>query len=72
MLLENILPALEGLNDKLAPEMLVNAAIEANVRWTMRRLLESPERQAGMAAKDGFKLVGAVYELRTGRVRFLE
>ena len=72
LLLENILPALEELNDKLTPEMLVDAAVEANVRWTMRRLLESPERQAGMAAKDGFKLVGAVCGLRTGRVRFLE
>lgn len=71
LLLENILPALDNMDEKLAPETLVDAAVEANVRWTMRQLLESPERQTGMA-QDGLMLVGAVYGLRTGRVRFLE
>jgi hypothetical protein len=37
----------------------------------MRQLLEAPERQTGMAP-DGLMLVGAVYGLQTGRVRFLE
>ncbi len=72
LLLENILPALENMDEKLAPETLLDAAVEANVRWTMRQLLESPERQTGMAQQDGLMLVGAVYGLQTGRVRFLE
>ena len=71
LLLENILPALDGLDESLAAELFVDAAVEANVRWTMRQLLDAPERQTGMA-KDDIMLVGAVYGLRTGRVRFLE
>ncbi len=71
LLLENILPALDNIDEKLAPETLVDAAVEANVRWTIRQLLESPERQSGMS-QDGLMLVGAVYGLQTGRVRFLE
>jgi carbonic anhydrase len=46
------------------------AAVEANVRWSMKQLSDTPEGQARM--KEGIlKLVGAVYELQTGRVRFL-
>jgi len=71
ILLENILPALDGLDATLPPEALLNAAVEANVRWTMRALIESPEGKA-RAAEGVLKLVGAVYELNTGRVRFLE
>jgi carbonic anhydrase len=70
-LLENILPALEGLDGSLSSEALVSAAVEANVRWTMRTLQDSPEGKARMA-EGVLKLVGAVYELNTGRVRFLE
>ena len=46
------------------------AAVEANVRWSMHQLLDTPEGQARMA-EGVVKLVGAVYELKTGRVRFL-
>jgi carbonic anhydrase len=70
-LLANILPALDGLNATLAAAALLRAAVEANVRWTMRRLRESPEGKA--YAREGvMKLVGAVYALDTGRVRFLD
>jgi carbonic anhydrase len=43
---------------------------EANVRWSMRQLVETPEGQARLA-EGVHKLVGAVFELKTGRVRFL-
>jgi carbonic anhydrase len=46
------------------------AAVEANVRWSMHQLLETPEARARQA-EGVLKLVGAVYELKTGRVRFL-
>jgi carbonic anhydrase len=49
MLLENILPALDGLDATLLPEALLGAAVEASVRWTMRALLESPEGKARAA-----------------------
>ena len=71
VLLENILPALDGLDATLPSEALLEAAVEANVRWTVRTLLETPEARA-RAATGGMRLVGAVYDLDTGRVRFLE
>jgi len=71
LLLENILPALDGLDAALPPEALMSAAVEANVRWTMRTMLESPEGKA-RAAEGVIEIVGAIYELATGRVRFLE
>ncbi|WP_341676257.1 carbonic anhydrase [Niveibacterium sp. SC-1] len=71
ILLENILPALDVLDPGLSREQLLHAAVEANVRWIMRELRESPEGRARLAARE-MMLVGAVYELDTGRVRFLE
>jgi carbonic anhydrase len=66
LLVDGILPGLAGLD----PEALRAQAVEANVRWSMRQILETPEgreRQAG----GSMKLVGAIYEIETGRVRFL-
>jgi len=41
------------------------------VRWTLRTLRETPEVKA-LGATSAMMLVGAIYELETGRVRFLE
>jgi carbonic anhydrase len=70
LLLNNILPGLRDINAELAPHVQLIAAIEANVRWSMHQLLETPEGKARMA-EGSMKLVGAIYELKTGRVRFL-
>ena len=70
LLLENILPGLQEVDARLAPEDLLDAAVEANVRWSMHQLLETPEAKARIA-EGVMKMVGAVYELHTGRVRFL-
>ena len=70
VLLRNILPGLEAMDPALGPEERLAAAVEANVRWTVRQLLETPEAQARVA-EGAMKLVGAIYELETGRVRFL-
>jgi carbonic anhydrase len=70
LLLERIKPGLGALDLSLPPEALLNAAVEANVRWSMQQLLETPEAKA-RAAEGVLRLVGAVYELTTGRVRFL-
>jgi len=69
LLLQNILPALEGLDPRRSPDDLMQDAVEANVRHTVDSLLETPEAKSNRA---GMKLVGAVYELHTGRVRFLK
>jgi carbonic anhydrase len=64
LLLDRIVPGLKDVGRDM------RAAVEANVRWSMRQLRETPEGKARM--KEGIlKLVGAVYELNTGRVRFL-
>ena len=70
-LLDSIIPGLSGVDSSLARAAQLSAGVEANVRWSMRQLLDTPEGQARI--KEGvLKLVGAVYELETGHVRFLE
>ena len=70
LLLDRISPGLLGLPQGLTGEARMAAAVEANVRWSMKQLRDTPEGRARM--KEGIlKLVGAVYELQTGRVRFL-
>ena len=70
LLLASILPGLDSLDGDVSSPSRLASAVEANVRWSMRQLRETPEGQARMA--EGIvKLVGAVYDLATGRVRFL-
>jgi len=69
MLVDGILPGLCDLGQDVSNSESLGAAIEANVRWSMRQILESPEGQN--AIKAGAKLVGAVYEIVNGHVRFL-
>lgn len=71
VLLENILPALEGLPSHLGERERLRAAVEANVRHTVSELLATPEARA-RGAEGGIRLLGAVYEMETGHVRFLE
>jgi len=70
VLLENILPALDGVDPAQAPEAFMQSAVEANVRHAVSAL-RTPEVQERLAVS-GMKLVGAVYDLESGRVRFLE
>jgi carbonic anhydrase len=70
LLLEGIVPGLRDVNPRLDPALRLAAAVEANVRWSMQQLLTTPEAQVRL--EEGvMKLVGAIYELETGRVRFL-
>ena len=69
-LLGKILPGLEGVDLSQEPEARLRAAVEANVRWSMRQILETPEGRARVA-EGRVQLVGAVCELATGRVRLL-
>ena len=69
-LLGSITPGLEDIDPDASEGDQLKAGVEANVRWSMRQIMEMPEAQA-RAAEGVMKLVGAVYELTTGRVRFL-
>jgi carbonic anhydrase len=70
-LVDTIVPALGAVDDTLPAPARLRAAVEANVRWSMHQVLETPEAQE--RAREGqYCLVGAIYEIETGRVRFLE
>ena len=70
LLVRNILPALGDIDPALPQEVQITRAVEANVRWSMTQLRATPEARARM--QEGVsRLVGAVYELETGRVRIL-
>lgn len=71
-LLQDIVPALDGLDRSLPADAMLSAGVEANVRWTLRLVIDSPEWQARLARGEAVKAVGAVYEIATGRVRFLD
>jgi carbonic anhydrase len=61
-------PGLKGLPAGLSGAARVHAAVEANVRWSLRQL-------AGKKLQAGQKntlLVGAVYDIAAGKVRFLD
>lgn len=70
LLLASIVPGLPDLDSQLSDEEQLSRAVAANVRWTVRRILDSPEGQEHVA-EGRMKIVGAVYEIETGRVRFL-
>jgi carbonic anhydrase len=69
-LLDNITPGLEDIKPDASAADQLRAGVEANVRWSMRQIMDAPEAQA-RAAEGVITLVGGVYELTTGRVRFL-
>jgi carbonic anhydrase len=71
LLVDNLLPALEGLDPELPHSEQMARAVEMNVRWTVRTILESPEGQARIA-EGIMKCIGAIYEIETGRIRFLD
>lgn len=75
------LPSIQALLELIEPglpknlpgdtaEERINAAVEANVRWSIKQLARLPQAKAVLESKR-VTLVGAVYELTTGRVRFL-
>jgi carbonic anhydrase len=70
-LLNAILPALEGLDATQSFESQMRCAVEANVRRSVRQLAATPAGRAALA-EGRIQLGGAIYQLETGRVRFLE
>jgi len=71
ILVDNILPGLPELDPQAPQQEYAERAVEANVRWSMHQMLETPE--AKPAVQEGrAKIVGAVYEIASGHVRFLQ
>ena len=64
-------PGLTGLPTDLEGADRVHAAVEANVRWSMRQLAALPDSQLALKRKKS-ALVGAIYDIAKGTVRFLD
>lgn len=71
ILVDDIMPSLAGLDPQSPPSLQLKRAVEANVRWTMRQILDSPEAQVAVA-EGRKKLVGGIYDIASGHVRFLQ
>ena len=69
-LLRLIDPGLKDLDWTLAYPTLVGAAVEANVRWSLRQLTGLPAARLAVR-QHRCVFAGAVYDLDTGKVRFL-
>ena len=69
-LIDGIIPGLTGIDPSLPPSELLPLAVEANIHHTMRQIFESPEGRA-RRAEGRIHLAGAVYDIESGRVRFL-
>jgi len=71
ILVDNILPGLPEFDPQAAPQEHLAQAVEANVRWSMHQVMETPEAKKAVQ-EERAKLVGAVYEIASGLVRFLQ
>jgi carbonic anhydrase len=67
-----ISPGLKQIDPMQLATRQLRAGVEANVRWSMRQLVRTPEIQQARREKRDILIVGAVYELSTGRVRWLD
>ncbi len=71
ILVDNMLPGLRDIDPALPVDVQLPSAVESNVRWTIRQIRETPEGQARLA-EGRMRLVGAIYEIESGQVRFLD
>lgn len=70
LLVNAILPGLPQSSPQASPEARLSEAVESNVRWTVRQILETPEGRMRVA-EGRMKIVGAIYDIASGRLRFL-
>jgi carbonic anhydrase len=73
-LVDNIVPAVNHAHAAtgLEGEALVPAAVEENVRQSMHDLLAHSKIIAGLVADGKLLVVGAVYDISTGKVEWLQ
>ena len=70
ILVDSIVPGLPAFDPQHSRERRLALAVESNVRWTTNQVRATPEARA-RTAEGRVKIVGAVYEIESGRVRFL-
>jgi carbonic anhydrase len=71
-LVQLIEPGLEQIDPKLSAAEQLQAGVEANVRWSMHQVSRSPEARQAFRRNGSVIIVGAIYELSTGKVRWLD
>jgi carbonic anhydrase len=69
-LVRMIEPGLKDIDAKQPPEKQLSAAVRANVRWSMTQLAELPEVKKALKDRR-LEMIGAVYDLETGKVSVL-
>jgi carbonic anhydrase len=65
-------PALVAIHPDQSADEQVRAAVEANVHWSIQQVRRTPELQGAERDRPPIRLVGAVYQLATGNVRWLD
>jgi carbonic anhydrase len=70
-LVDLIEPGLERIDPKQSAADQLRAGVEANVRWSIHQLLSTLEVRQALREQRNLLIVGAVYELSTGKVRWL-
>lgn len=73
-LVDNIVPAVENArhqHPELSEDQLIPAAIEANVFQSISDLLTHSEEVRDLVKEGKLRVLGAVYDLQTGKVRWL-
>ena len=71
ILVNAILPGLPKLNGDLSAEERLSAAVKSNVLWTRQQILQSPEARK-RTAEGRMKIVSAIYDIASGRVKFTD
>jgi carbonic anhydrase len=76
-LLDKIKPAIADVPQSITPRdsknpKFVDAVTEANVRYQMRQIKEKSSILKEMIDKGEIGLVGGVYDIKTGEVKFFE
>jgi len=69
-LVDSIMPAIEEVDAGLPPLEQLSRAVKTNVRWQWAAIWKSPEVRERPA--DDLLVVGSVYDLRSGRVTWLD
>src|SRR6267142_1527743 len=70
VLVNSILPSLPNFDPESSPETRLSKAVESNVRFTVRKIHESPEGRM-RHAEGRMRVLGAIYDVVSGVVRFL-
>lgn len=70
-LVDLIEPGIKDIDRKLSYDERLDIAVERNVRWTVHQILDTREGKIRQA-EGKFRLIGAIYDINSGRVRILD